>query len=364
MARLPDSFDWKTSPGHLALLKAFARPREVNQVLDWQFLRDQVPEPVMSGIERLKREGALVSPSVEEKVSFRFKVPELKDLLKERGIKGVDGKEAMVKALVVADRAGAESLVESIELLVMSDSAMQVMRELEEAQEAAKRKAQEQEFELLLRGEPASAFWAHRKYSKAYEQYQLSDHEGEQLGFLFRKTPKMLVEQLSEETFRVIRALAGMKLLWHQFPFMQRLPDGLDIDRETLNNAIELLERHAEVMRDLSRMDATDSVEIVFSDDDILVCDNCRDFNGRKYLVSEFPDWPFTGCENESGCIPELDWHPGNGIEDEEDESDVTGFYPNTTPLESLRQLKAMFDEGLITEQDFQDKKQEILSRM
>lgn len=65
-------------------------------------------------------------------------------------------------------------------------------------------------------------------------------------------------------------------------------------------------------------------------------------------------------------------WCNFEPVDDEEgDEALEVGFFeeiesdePALPPLEAMKQLKEMADSGLITEEDFQEEKKEILSRM
>ena len=365
MAKLPNSFDWRTSPGHIALLKAFSRPRSLEQVLNWQYLRQEVPEPVTSGIERLKGEGALISSSLEEKVSIKFRVPELKNLLQARGVKGVEGKDALVKSLIDVDRVAAESSTESLDLLKCSEIGLKAIKDFDEEREQAERTLQAQEMEALINDDPALTFKLHKKYMRAVHPNYVNYYGGEHLGFLFTQTPRTLEAQFGKTGAGIIRAIAGMKQLWYGVPITQWVPDGFEIERETLENAVELFQRYAELRERISNWKPDIVVKLAFPEGDLQICDHCRRLNGKALKVSELLDWPFPNCENEIGCVPEFDWSRQSDDREEEDvETEEVDFPLILDPLDTLRQLKAMMDEGLITEEEYQEKKKEVLSKM
>jgi hypothetical protein len=52
--------DWRGSPPHIDLLAVFVRPRDVSQVLNWQYLPDSIKESPTDAVTRFINEGLLV----------------------------------------------------------------------------------------------------------------------------------------------------------------------------------------------------------------------------------------------------------------------------------------------------------------
>jgi hypothetical protein len=87
---------------------------------------------------------------------------------------------------------------------------------------------------------------------------------------------------------------------------------------------------------------------------------------GREFASDELPRFPLAGCSSPVGCGIELGqcekdrvaerWQSNDSSDEvEDDEQD---------PLTSLRVLKVMLEEELITQVEYEAKKKEILGRM
>jgi hypothetical protein len=66
MAKLPSNFYWKDSASHFDLLLAFDKPRDITQVLDWDWPRRTLGEKTETAVERFIQEGLLIPASLEE----------------------------------------------------------------------------------------------------------------------------------------------------------------------------------------------------------------------------------------------------------------------------------------------------------
>jgi hypothetical protein len=66
----------------------------------------------------------------------------------------------------------------------------------------------------------------------------------------------------------------------------------------------------------------------------------------------------------EIGSSPELLRIPPLGLGFKEEEDELHERFEKEDPVAKLRQLKEMLDSDLITEAEYQKKKEEILSRM
>ncbi|UCG58792.1 MAG: SAP domain-containing protein [Phycisphaerales bacterium] len=78
--------DWLKSRGHQLFLSAFLRPRRVDDLpasTDWKLILGEEPQ---AAIERFLDSGALVPASLSERVSCKFTVRELEDMLRNRGL--------------------------------------------------------------------------------------------------------------------------------------------------------------------------------------------------------------------------------------------------------------------------------------
>ena len=96
MPKLPSNFNWKESAIHIQLLEAFSKPRDINRVLGWQFIQQNMGEKTESAIDRFVREGALVPASLEESLEAVLQVVHLKKMLQERNLRQSGSKSELI----------------------------------------------------------------------------------------------------------------------------------------------------------------------------------------------------------------------------------------------------------------------------
>ena len=90
---------------------------------------------------------------------------------------------------------------------------------------------------------------------------------------------------------------------------------------------------------------------------------------GREFAAEATPRFPLAGCLSPSGCA--IEWKDcRDGDEEDElkrtqiDEASDEENESDPDPLTALRALKAMLDENLVTQAEFDAKKKEILGRL
>src|SRR6266487_3613117 len=105
------NFDWKDSPAYISLLLAFEKPRDIRQVLTWDWPRQSLPEKTELAIERLIQEGMLIPATLEEGLNRLFQVAQLKKLLSERGLSISGAKGVLVERLISNDPQGMSKIL-------------------------------------------------------------------------------------------------------------------------------------------------------------------------------------------------------------------------------------------------------------
>ena len=111
--------------------------------------------------------------------------------------------------------------------------------------------------------------------------------------------------------------------------------------------------------------------EVVFDPNDIDSCELCMALNGKVFDIEDFPELPLENCTSETGCQCDIEYIYDDDEDGElfriafmEEEDDLDERFEREDPVTKLRQLKEMLDSDLITEAEYQKKKEEILSRM
>ena len=67
--------DWRRSPPHIDLLSKFEKPRDVSQVLRWQYLRESIKGSIGDAISQFVSEGFLVHCDLPEVLTELSRYP-------------------------------------------------------------------------------------------------------------------------------------------------------------------------------------------------------------------------------------------------------------------------------------------------
>jgi hypothetical protein len=369
MPKLPSNFNWKESPTHMELLNVFAKPHDVSHILTWQTIRQTLGESTEDAVERFVRDGVLVTATLEESLIAVFQVTELKKLLKERDIKQSGSKSELAEKLVEADRTGAEKLLKKHRVMKCSESALTLLSERKSTQAQELESAQSKSFEFLKNGKPKDAYKSYAEYHKKYSTvpYKNGSYAVHELQFILVSSPKVL-GVLSQENLKLVRAAAGMSSLWGDQKPEYWLPENFSTPIRDNKRAINYLLRNAQFNEHLTGASKyTKKLKIVFENSDVDSCPLCMKLNGKVFDVDNVPELPMMGCTSEKGCMCNFeDFFEDNDTADEiefteEELDELEGL--ETNPVKRLRFVKQMLDEGLITRQEFDAKKKEILDK-
>lgn len=368
MPRLPSNFNWKASAIHIQLLEVFSKPRDASRVLDWQFIQQNLGEKTENAIERFVQEGMLVSANLEEGLEAVLQVVHLKKMLQERGLRQSGSKNELISRLVEMDRNIAEEVVKQHRVLKCSKSALSLLEERKNEKAREFERTQKQSFELLRSGNVKEAYKVYSKYQKKFSYgFDANSYEVEELQFVVSSYPSVLGDTTAENK-RWLQAAAGMKILWRDDKAEYWLPEDFSTTVGNNRRAIDYLIRNAYFRRMAAEKDRyTKNARISFRDGDIESCELCLSLNGKIFDLDEIPELPMRGCTSETGCMCDLDLYFGDDeefIENEEDEIPLENDDVDTDPVKSLKILKQLLDEGLITQAEYDEKKKEILSRL
>lgn len=369
MPNLPPNFKWQESSPHLDLLDKFAKPRDVNQVITWQFVRQTIGEDTESAIDRFIRDGVLIPSTIEETLGCIFQVAQLKKLLQERNLKLTGSKGELVERLVLSDRSGMEKIAQKGRVMKCSPMALELLAEHEKKKQFALDTAKKQSFNALKSNDPKNAYKIYATYQKTYVTpiFESNSYQVEELMNVLKSQPKIL-SAVSRENLMLLKAIAGMHLLWRD-ESLESLSSsnnlsGLRNDRIAVNYILA----HARIRESIERdKEYAKQVKIEFDSGDIDSCELCQALNGKVFDIDKVPELPMIGCTSDTGCKCHIatvfDEHDDDGLsfkiqfDDDSDEED------ESNSIAKLRQLKQMLDEKLITEVEYEKKKAEILSR-
>ena len=363
--------NWQESPAHYNLLRTFEKPRDIKQVLEWQWPRDELREKPEIAIERFIREGMLVPASLGEGLNKLFQVAQLKKLLAERSLPTSGNKADLIERLIAHDGTGMAEIVGNT-IVKCSDVALNLLAKKDQEIEENSNLAKHQSFEAFKGNNPKQACKIYETFRRGTidSTYKISTYDVDELQFILTSHPKVL-SGLSAENLKALQLAACMKTLWKREVVEKWLPDSFSSPFKDSQIPANYLMRHAEFQRQLSDFrQFSKQVKISFDSGDIDSCDLCMALDGKAFDIADFPELPIPGCASDTGCMGRLDWTGINDddedFEDDDDEHEVvysTELSEENT-IGTLRVLKQMLDEGLITQEEYDDKKKEILSRL
>jgi hypothetical protein len=309
--RLFKSFDWKNSKAHLLLLSKFIRGQEMNYFLKWGNWVKVLNEPPEKAIKRFIDEGMLINAGLDTIVSYKYKVTELKDLLKQRRL-GVSGtKDELVQRLIQADKEGMMKLVAGTELLTCTQTGREIA-ELYIASEREKRtKVEQQVIDYLTKRMFKEASLAVAKYEAEqvfprgigidWKHYN-PKREIEILNSIFNNKPEIL-SKLEDDKLEPLRIGAAMMELGGENTASKWLPPnfetGLSIDNDSAARMLLFNSQHKETLKQYGESGAVQYVEILATPNS---CESCKKLQGKRYKLSEAPKLPNPNCTHELGC--------------------------------------------------------------
>ncbi len=302
------SSDWKNSSAHFNLLLAFEKPRDIKQVLDWDWPRQTLEEKTEVAIERFLREGMLVPASIEEALNRLFQVAQLKKLLSERGLSTSGSKGELIEQLIAYDREGMVKITGN-SVVKCSETALNLIEKRRQKIEEDTSWAKRQTFDAFKASNPKEACKIYEAFRRRTTEstYKISIYDVEELQFTLTSHPKVL-SGLSPQNLKALQLAACMKTLWKTEPPEKWLPETFTSPFK--NNAIPInyLIRNAEFQRQLSNMkEFSRQVKVSFHSGDIDSCSLCLAFDGKTFDIDAVPELPIPGCTSETGCMCNLD---------------------------------------------------------
>jgi len=372
----------KILPNQLNLLEVFKEPFDIRQILtkSWAIANVNKPSEV---VENWISNGILVPAKAEDALSKLFQVTQLKEFLRERNLPLNGNKPDLIKRLLGYDELGMIKILADYKFFQHSSEALKMIDECRQQIRSAFEFAKQKCFELLKEGKIKDAckvFVAYQRYFNAPE-YVIYPDTVHEIQCTLSATPHIL-SAFSPETARNLLVMAGMKKLWgeHTSILSDWLPEKLGsvVLTDEMQIAMNHIRVSASVKKEIDELKQfAKQVKISFHPGDIESCDLCLALNGRIFNVNEVPALPLEGCKSRLGCQCNINVFY-EGIDDTEDDDIEEDFDDDVNeggdkeesdvakedPLNTLRILKQLLDENLITADEYNQKKAEILSRL
>lgn len=228
-----------------------------------------------------------------------------------------------------------------------------------------------QSHQQLLSDDPKAAYATCVAFRRKFLDPNSSGYSGEveRLRLILESSPAAF-GFLDEHKLRSLRAAAAMKTLWREQSEVAWLPEGFATDMGDNARSVRLLLRNAEFRESTTRHASwCKRVKLRFDRDDIDLCEHCAALDGSIHDIDKIPELPTQHCTSAKGCICQMDdadgreWKTESAVGITIDEDDLFDAMEGD-PVQTLRKLKQMLEQGLIEQTEYEAKKLEILARM
>lgn len=318
----PATKDWKTSPAHLLLLSAYAKPRA--EFTDgqcnnhgWDEWKHALRESPRTAFRRFVDEGFVAPSDLAGKLDYGFKVTELKPLLKEAGLSVSGKKQELIARLIESAPQTATALVKDWKIFQCSEQGLALVAQYNQSQVEAKKAMELQTIAALQ----ARNFRQAAEMRTRYEADQVfargmgidwSNHDVsgdvKLLRYIFDRTPKVL-RKFSDADLLQARVAAGMFALgWNVGQAQEWIATNINKESAIIPiTAGNLLFSHAHFLNEIEEAKELASygskmMVVIQTNNDDRVCESCRALASQKYSLRETPELPNENCTCESGC--------------------------------------------------------------
>lgn len=149
MLRSLFGFEWKKSPAHLLFLSKFRTPRAVDDFSKSDTWRAVLKEAPKKAIKRFLDEGMLEQASLAGLLNYKYKVSELKAMLKRRGLRVSGRKAELIERLVQADPQGMRKAVRGLSVLQCSEQGRMIAEQYLAEEKEKRARVEEQTLQAL-----------------------------------------------------------------------------------------------------------------------------------------------------------------------------------------------------------------------
>jgi hypothetical protein len=299
----------QTTDARLLLLSKFLQPQlmyDFTKSDEWKQMLDQDPG---EAIHDLIDEGMLIEPEVHACLAFRFKVLDLKQMLKARGLPASGRKDDLIERLVSADPEAMRQETVGLNIWQCSDRGRTLAEKYVSDQRQKRTEAERYVFEQLSKRNLKEAnrvvtdFKAAQAFPRrATEESSSKPDQVEMLTIIFQSKPKILAT-LTKNSLEVLQLAAAMIHLWGDSAkewLPSDLKTGLAMDNDTAarmvlfyaynQSSLTDYRRNKDILRGVEILDAVDS------------CRACRKLSHKTYTFGKVPELPYENCTSEKGC--------------------------------------------------------------
>lgn len=288
-------------PAHLFFLSRFLHPHALKDFMKDDGWATVLKEPPEKALNWFIDNGFIKPAGIRGKLDYKLKLPELKDLLKARGLKVTGKKDILIERLIEADAPGVEELVRGLEVFECSEKGEAVSASYLDEEKIKKSAVEQQVFQALQNLELDKACQIANSYHKQEVFSSGIEYNSTFIKEIFDSKPKILknVEDHQRNTLRVV---AAMMYLLSCRNVKDWLPPDFHLDSGLgAESAARMLIFHSTYLRNLHELK-----KCGFKKARILVVDNaceqCKKLKNNTYAMNKVPELPYEECTCEMGC--------------------------------------------------------------
>jgi hypothetical protein len=310
MFRFGKGFDWRNSEAHLLLLSKFLNGQELDYFIKWGNWEQALKEAPQEAIERFVDEGVLEIADVETVVSHKYKVSDLKSLLKQRGLAVSGTKDELTKRILQADETGMSKLCAGIRLLICTQAGLEIAQQYLDSEKQKRLQVEEQVMSYLVKRMFKEASLAVAEYEAPqvfargvgvdWKHYN-PNRDIQILQNIYENKPQIL-NRLDDSKLDSLRLGAAMMLLWGTSKATKWIPADFETDLSMdADVAARMLLFNAQSIVTLKQFKemGIECVDVLGTRDS---CESCKEIAGKIYRLSEAPTLPNPNCTHEMGC--------------------------------------------------------------
>ncbi len=312
MLRSVFGFDWKKSNSHWLLLTKFIDARVQNYFSGMEAWEAVLGEKPSQSIKRFVDEGLIGPADLENALSCKYSLPELKNLSKQYGLPVSGKKIDLIKRLLATDPVTMKKSMAGLTILQCLPKGKEMAEEYLKTQNERRNHVEAQVLEYIKQGMyreaclAMGAFEAEQVFPRGlgtnWKNYN-PDRDVDLLNLIFKDKPKIL-SGVTDDNLNILRVGASMMILWGVNSAKKWMPTDLSLNLAFDNDtAARMVLFHARYKSNIAQYkknyDVVKSVEILTTSDS---CDECKKFAGKRYSLNNVPELPHEKCTHKYGC--------------------------------------------------------------
>ncbi len=325
MLRFLFGFKWQKSQAHLLLLSKFIRPHTIEdyenswenvQSMFWPSWKKVLGETPSKAINRFLDEGILKNADIAKSLEWKYKIPDLKRMLKERNLTVSGNKGDLILRLIKADPNGMKENVSGLNVLICSEQGRKIADDYSAIEKEKRQNLNQQvlnalqnrkfkEASLLVLSFNAEQVFPTMLGADLRDPKMFSICNARDIAVLkiiFASNPKIL-KNLNKEWLEHLRFAAGVMCMLGRDVAKDFIPPnletGLVLDGITAATMIELHAQNQEHLANYLELGVVKRVEISSGGDS---CEACEKIAGKEFKIDEAPELPYERCTDEMGC--------------------------------------------------------------